>query len=106
MTGRLPDPAAVVTALETAGFEQAGVGRHYLRYRWPAGRQDQSLLVLLDADAPEYATMVAALLAELDDGERRGQAAAAVLDLIAPDRDERVRAASNLATAYDTPTES
>ncbi|MFC0504160.1 hypothetical protein [Micromonospora costi] len=79
-----PSPAELMSALDTAGFTLAGEGRHYLRYHWPAGLRDGSLVVLRDQDAPEYPTMVAALIAQLDGAERCGQAATAVLEQLAP----------------------
>lgn len=91
VSGRLPSPDELVTALDTAGFVRAGEGRHYYRYRWPADRTSGSLVVLKDGDAPEYAAMVAGLLGELDDAERNGQAATATLDLIGPTQPDAAR---------------
>lgn len=85
MTGRLPSPEELVTALQVAGFEYVHHGRGYVRYRWPAGpRGDRSVLVLTDPADAGYPTMVAVLLAEMDDVARCGQAATLVLDLICP----------------------
>ncbi|MFY1595558.1 hypothetical protein [Micromonospora sp. WMMD737] len=80
--GNLPDPATLVAAMGTAGFTIAGQGRYHVRFRWPAGRHDRSLAVGTDTTAPEYPTMVAGLLAQLEDAERDGQAARAVIDII------------------------
>lgn len=66
-------PSRLIAALTASGWVEQGRGRGHVRLRW--GSNPDSLVVPTDPTAPEYETMMTALLAGLERAAEYGAAA-------------------------------
>lgn len=79
----LPDPAALVAALQAADFAVAGM-RSNAYIRWQSPGTGVPLLSPLDPTAPEYAELMDATMTTLRRLATDGARAQRVLDAVAP----------------------